>query len=266
MTVFHALILGIVQGFGEMLPISSSAHLVLLPWFLNFPDPGLAFDVALHVGTLLALLLYFWKDWLKIFSDLFLIIKTRKVETFEQKLAGYLILASIPGAFFGALLEKHAETTFRNPLIMVITLVIFGTLLLVADKKDKGERTLKDMKVKDSLIIGLSQAIALIPGVSRSGITMTAGLFSGFKKEDVAKFSFMMSAPIIGGAGILQLKDMQASEINTAFIIGFVASVISSLIAIGFLLTYIKKHGFKIFVYYRYFLALVILLLIFIRG
>lgn len=265
MTILQALILGLVQGITEMLPISSSGHLVVVPYIFKFEDPGLAFSVALHIGTLLALVLYFWKDWLKIIKDVFTIFKTRKVETFEQKLAGFLILASIPGAVFGFFLEDLAETTFRNPLIIVFTLSILGALLLFADRKEN-KKTLKEMKTKNAFAIGLAQSLALIPGVSRSGITMTAGLFSGFKREDAAKFSFMMSAPIIAGAGLLKLDDIAASDINAAFIVGFIASAVSSLLAIGFLLNYVRKHRFAIFAYYRFALAALILLLIIIRG
>lgn len=265
MTVIQAIILGIVQGLAEMLPISSSAHLILFPWLFDFPDPGLAFDVALHLGTLFAIILYFWKDWLRIIFDLLLMFKTRKIETFGQRFAGFLFLASIPGAILGFLLEDQAETVFRNPLIIVVSLVTLGAILYYADKTDRGERTLADMKPKDSLIIGLSQAIALIPGISRSGITMTAGLFSGFKREDVAKFSFMMSAPIIAGAGILKINDITSGDMNTAFWLGCFASVVSSLIAIRFLLNFVKKHRFSIFAYYRFALAAVILIVYFLR-
>lgn len=260
MTIFHALILGIVQGLGEMLPISSSAHLVLLPWFFNFPDPGLAFDVALHLGTLLAILIYFWKDWWQIFESLLKLAKTRKVETFEQRLAGFLIIASVPGAIFGYLLESKAETVFRAPILVATMLVVFGIVLLIADRMDRGKLTLKDMKSKNALIIGFSQALAVIPGVSRSGITMTAGLFSGFAREDVAKFSFLMSAPIIAGAGLLKIKDIGAHEISSLpFWVAFVAAVVAALFAINFLLKFIKKHNFAIFAYYRFALAAIII-------
>lgn len=265
MTIFQALILGLVQGITEMLPISSSGHLVLVPYIFKFPDPGLAFSVALHIGTLVALVLYFWRDWLKILVDGIKIVRTRKIETFEQRLAGYLILASIPGAIFGFLLEEQAETVFRNPLVIVFALVGLGLLLLLAGRKENTKK-LSDMNPKNAIMIGLAQAVALIPGVSRSGITMTAGLFSGFKREEAAKFSFMMSAPIIAGAGLLKLGDIAATDINAAFIVGFIASGVSSLLSIGFLLNFVKEHKFDVFAYYRFALAALILFLIIIRG
>lgn len=265
MTVLQALVLGLVQGITEMLPISSSGHLLVVPFIFKFDDPGLAFSVALHIGTLLALVLYFWRDWLKIAHDLLLILRRRKIETFEQKLAGFLVVASVPGAIFGLLLEEQAETVFRSPLIIVFTLTTLGILLLVADKRENSKK-ITEMKVTNALTIGFAQALALVPGVSRSGITMTTGLFSGFRRGDAAKFSFMMSAPIIAGAGLLKLKDIAATDLTTAFWVGFFASAISSLLAIGFLLRYVRKHRFTLFAYYRFALASLILTLIILRG
>jgi undecaprenyl-diphosphatase len=266
MTILQALILGIVQGLAEMLPISSSAHLVLLPWFFHFPDPGLAFDVALHLGTLLGILLFFWKDWLKIFTDFLKLIRTRKVETFEQKLSGFLVLASIPGAVFGYLLESKAETVFRNPLLIAGTLVFMGVVLVIVDRENREKRTLNEMRTKDCLIIGLSQAIAIVPGISRSGATITTGLFAGFKREDAAKFSFLMSVPIIAGAGLLKLKDLPFSEITSMpFLVGFAAAVVSSIFAISFLLRFVRNHKFTIFAYYRFILAAIIIITLIIR-
>lgn len=267
MTIIQALVLGLVQGLAEMLPISSSAHLVLFPWFFHFPDPGLAFDVALHLGTLVAILGYFWRDWLALLNAFIQILKTRKIETFEQKLIGFLIVASVPGAIFGYLLEGQAQTIFRSPLLIAFALALLGAVLLYADKFDKGEKKIKDMNTKNSLAIGLSQALAIVPGVSRSGVTMTTGLLLGYAKEDAAKFSFLMSAPIIAGAGLLKFKDLGASDIaSTTFVVAFVTSVLASLFAIGFLLRYVKKHGFKLFAYYRFALAAIIIITLIIRG
>lgn len=267
MTIFQALILGVVQGVAEMLPISSSAHLVIFPWLFNFPDPGLSFDVALHVGTLVAISVYFWRDWLGVAKGCLNALKTRKIDTYEERLALLLVFATIPGALAGYFFEQQAETVFRNPLVIIFTLVGLGAVLYYADGHDKGEKRLKDMTYLNSFLIGLSQALAIVPGVSRSGVTMTAGLLSGFDRESVAKFSFLMSAPIIAGAGIFELRDISPAELfSPLFIVGFFASVIASFLAIKFLLTYIKNHGFKLFAYYRFALAAIIAILIFVRG
>ncbi len=267
MTIFQAIIFGLIQGFTEMLPISSSAHLVLFPWFFNNLDPGLAFDVALHLGTLFAILGFFWKDWLKIILDLIRIIKTRKIETFEQRLAGFLVLASIPGAFFGMLLGDLAENTFRNPLLIAFTLSVMGVLLMYADAKDKGKLKLQEMNSKKAFGIGLAQAIAIIPGVSRSGITITAGLFSGLSRVDAVKFSFLMSAPIIAGAALVTFPDIISASFSfNIFLSAFLSAVISAIISIKFLLGFVKKNNFNIFVFYRFSLAALILIVYFTRG
>lgn len=267
MTIIQALILGIVQGIAEMLPISSSAHLVLFPWLFNFPDPGLSFDVALHIGTLAALLVYFWQDWVAVLKGLLRTLKTRKIEVFEQKLFLLLIVATIPGALAGYFFESAAETVFRSPVLIALALSVMGALLYFADSRDKGLKKLKDTNYRNAFTYGLAQALAIVPGVSRSGVTMTTGLFLGFERESVAKFSFLMSAPIIAGAGIFQLKDLSISELSSAvFIVGFLASLVSSFLAIKFLLGYIKNHNFKVFAYYRFILAAIIILLVIFRG
>ena len=233
---------------------------MLLPWLFRFPDPGLAFDVALHVGTLVAILAFFWREWVDIALSLVKLAHERKVTSQSQKLAGLLLIASVPGAIFGILLDKYAESAFRNPLLIAGTMVAFGIVLWYADHYDKEKRTMDDAKVKDAATLGLAQALAIIPGISRSGITMTTGLFSGFKREDAARFSFLMSAPIIAGAALVKLKDIQGGMLAMpTFWVAFVASVLSSLFAIGFLLKFLKKHRFSIFVYYRFALAAIVI-------
>lgn len=260
MNIIQAALLGIVQGLAEMLPISSSAHLVIFPWLFRFSDPGLAFDVALHVGTLGAILAYFWREWRNIAVSLVKLARERKVTSQSQELAGLLVIASVPGAIFGILLDKYAESAFRNPLLIASTMVIFGIILWYADHHDQEKRTIGDAQVKDAVTLGLAQALAIIPGISRSGVTMTTGLFSGFKREDAARFSFLMSAPIIAGAALVKLKDISAGMLTLpTFWVAFVATVISSLFAIGFLLRFLKKHRFNIFVYYRFALAALVL-------
>lgn len=199
MDILQAAILGLVQGLGEFLPISSSAHLVLVPWLFNWEDPGLTFDIALHIGTLVAVVIYFWKDWLQLFRKGMTNARSR-----EGRLFWYLVLATIPGAVIGLFLEKKAETSFRNPVLIAIMLIVLGIVLYLVDRKSAKKIEAENISLKASFLIGLSQALSIIPGVSRSGITMTTGLFLGLTREGAARFSFLLSAPIIFGAAIVK--------------------------------------------------------------
>ncbi len=267
MNIPTAIIFGLIQGFGEMLPISSSAHLVLFPYLFGFTDPGLAFDVALHLGTLAAILGYFWRDWADMAAVLLKLARERKVTSQSQKLAGLLFVASVPGAIFGFLLGDLAESTFRNPLLIAFTLVVAGVLLYFADHTDKGGRTLKELRVRDAVVIGLAQAVAIIPGVSRSGATITAGLFSGIKREEAARFSFLMSAPIIAGAALVKVTKLDASMVASfPFWVAMFAAVISSILAIRLLLSLVRKQHFDVFVWYRFALAAVVLIVYLLKG
>jgi len=173
MTVLQALVLGIVQGLGEFLPISSSAHLVLTPWVFGWPDPGLAFDVALHVGTLVAVLWYFRAEWIKLAQSGIALLRTRRADTEEKQRLLHIVVATIPAAIAGLLLEQYAESTFRSPTLIASTLIVMGIVLWAADRYTPRDRPLGNMRVRDALLIGLAQIFALIPGVSRSGATMT---------------------------------------------------------------------------------------------
>ncbi|WP_407308591.1 undecaprenyl-diphosphatase UppP [Desulfosporosinus sp. SB140] len=253
MSVFHALVLGIVQGLGEFLPISSSAHLVLIPWLFGWEDPGLTFDVALHMGTLLAVVLYFWKDWLRLIQAVF----QRKASD-EKRIFWYLVVATIPGGLFGLALEKKAETTFRSPLLIGIMMIVMGILLYLADRK-RQIRKMDTMTMADALWIGLSQALAIIPGVSRSGSTMTTARFLDIKREDAARFSFLMSTPIILGAGVLKLRHLTMAAINLPFAVGVISSFIVGIISISFLLQYLKTSNFGLFVGYRFLIGVIVI-------
>jgi undecaprenyl-diphosphatase len=266
MSILNAILFGLIQGFAEMLPISSSAHLVLFPWIFGFTDPGLAFDVALHLGTLVAILAYFWRDWVDMASSLLKLARERKVTSQSQKLAGLLLIASVPGAIFGFALGDLAERTFRNPLLIAVTLVVAGVLLYIADHRDMGSRKLADLNVKDAILVGLAQAVAIIPGVSRSGATITMGLFSGITREDAARFSFLMSAPIIAGAALVKVPKLDMAIAGSLpFWLSILAAVISSVLAIKLLLALVRKQHFDIFVYYRFALAAIILFVYFNR-
>ncbi len=267
MNALQALIFGFIQGFGEMLPISSSAHLVLFPYLFKINDPGLAFDVALHFGTLIAIIGFFWHDWIEIIKALVKLIKERKITDFYQRLGIMLLIASLPGAIFGLLLNSYAETIFRGPILVALMLAAMGGLLYYADHRQKGKKKIQDLTYKKSFTIGLAQALAIIPGVSRSGITITTGLFEGLTRGEAAKFSFLMSAPIIFGAALAKLPDLSGQILMTStFWLAFVSSIVSSLIAIKFLLGFVRKHSFDIFVFYRWGLAALIIVVVLMRG
>ncbi len=269
MTILHSAVLGAIQGLGEFLPISSSAHLILAPWFFRWSDPGLGFDVALHLGTLAAVLAYFWQDiWLLIKGFWHSLFKsTRDFENnIYQKLAWFLIIASVPGAIIGKLLEQDAENAFRNPLLIAVTISGFALLLWLADYYGKKIKNLDRITWFDSLLVGLSQALAVIPGVSRSGSTIASGVALGFKRADAARFSFLMSIPIILGAGILNINHLHEGVTTQELIIGFVSAAVFGFIAIKYLIRYLSKHGFALFIWYRLILAVLIVLIVLNRG
>lgn len=246
MPILEAAVLGIVQGVGEFLPISSSAHLVLVPWLMGWRYAGLTFDVALHVGTLLAVVCYFWRDWLALLSA-----GLRRAPTVEGRLFWYIVAATIPGALFGYFLEEQAETVFREPLLIGIMLVTMGIVLYLVDSRAPKARKLAQIGLSDSVLIGVSQALAIIPGISRAGITMTAGRFLGLEREAAARFSFLLSAPIIFGAGLMQLGKITPSQIDAAFLTGVTVSAVVGFLSIGFLLRYLARYSFVLFVWYR---------------
>ncbi len=267
MDIFQSIILGIVQGMGEFLPISSTAHLVLAPYFFNWSDPGLSFDVALHVGTLIAVISFFWKDWLEIFASasnkIFKTSYQLRVTGYAPNLLWFLVIASVPGAIFGYLFDDYAEHTFRNPLLIAFTLSFVGLILYLVDKYAKHNKDIKNISIKDALLIGLSQAVAIIPGVSRSGATMTTGLALGLSREQAARFSFLLSTPIIFGAAIFKIPELFASGITISILVGVLAAAISGYLAIKYMLKFIQKVGYAPFFWYRLALALVIVVVYF---
>lgn len=267
MNIFQAIIFGIIQGLGEFLPISSSAHLVIFPWLFNFPDPGLAFDVALHFGTLIAVVLFFWKDWLKIIALAFGFSDKAKLSpaiNYPQNTLWLLVIATVPGALAGYHLEKQAETIFRAPLLVAGALILAGLVLYWVDQIGKKNITFDKINPKNALLIGLSQAIAIIPGISRSGATISTALALGFDRTSAARFSFLMSAPIIFGATILKFSDLLGNFNFTQFI-AILFSALSGLIAIAGLLKFIERTSYKIFFWYRLFFSFLIILFFFWR-
>ena len=267
MTVIQAVILGLVQGLAEFLPISSSAHLVLTPWVFGWSDPGLAFDVALHVGTLVAVLWYFRAEWVKLTKSAIDVIVTRRLDTEEKRRFVYLVIATIPAAVGGVLLQDYAETTFRSPALMAVTLMVMGVVLWAVDRYAAQDRPLAALSVRDAILIGLAQVLALVPGVSRSGSTMTAGRALRFDRQSAAVFSFLMSMPVTAAAAVLKVPDLLRSEgITPTLIAGVLSSGISSWLAIAVLLRYISRHSFGVFALYRLALGALILTLLATRG
>ena len=262
MTTVQAIILGLFQGLGEFLPISSSAHLVLVPWLFHWEDPGLTFDIALHVGTLIAVIAYFWKDWLRLVTQGFTAPKTT-----DGRLFWYLVIATVPGAIVGYALEKKAETIFRTPLLIAVALIVMGAILYWAERKSAKKDDLSNITLRTSFLIGLSQALAIIPGVSRSGITMTTGLFSGLNREAAARFSFLLSVPIILGAAIIKVPYLvrHPDVIDANFLIGMVVAFITGIASISFLLRYVQTKTFLPFVWYRFAVGALVIIIINIR-
>ena len=263
LTWLQAMVYGVIQGIGEFLPISSSAHLLLLPWLMGWEDPGLAFGVALHMGTLVAVLLFFWKDWVQLI--LAGVGLTSSVE--KKRLFWLLVLATIPGAIIGYLLEELAATAFRSPLLVAATLAVMGYLLFIADRSGPQSTKLEQIRWRQALSIGFAQALAVIPGVSRAGATMTAARYLGLDREAAARFSFLLSTPIILGAGLLEVPQLGDELIRSSgFWIGLLTAAVSGYASIGFLLRYLATRNFVIFAVYRIALALIIVLIWVVRG
>ena len=269
MSIIQSIILGIVQGLTELLPISSSAHLFLIPWIFNWEIPE-SFDVALHFGTLLAIGIFFFKDWIELIVGGYNFV-IKKEKTIQGKMFWYIVIATLPGGIIGFILDKYAEELLTKPMIIAIALIIMGIILYLLDKNAKKETDYKDMTFKQTFIIGLSQSLAFIPGVSRSGITMTTGRALGVKREAVAKYSFMLSAPIVLAATVFKLKDfieyfLVADMVGIiAFAMGVIMSFIVGMIVIKFLLDYLKKGSFKVFAIYRIIIGIIVIGICFIK-
>lgn len=267
MTIFQALVLGLIQGLTEFLPVSSSAHLALAPYLFGWQDPGLAFDVALHFGTLVAVLWFFRKEWGQLIAAAVSIVTTRKVDTVEKKRVVFLIIATIPGAIGGLLLEKKAETVFRAPALTATALIVMGIILWAVDRFAAQERKLESMRWLDAVLIGCAQVVALIPGVSRSGSTITAARGLKFDRQSAAIFSFLMSMPIIAAAVVLKGPEvLRGGGFGIELVVGVLASAISGWLAISALLKYVSRHSYGLFALYRIVLGLVVLAVIYSRG
>ncbi|HEX2513388.1 MAG TPA: undecaprenyl-diphosphatase UppP [Chloroflexota bacterium] len=285
MDPFEGAVLGIVQGLTEPLPISSSAHLVLVPWLLGWPEHSLTFDVALHMGTLAALLIFFWRDllllvraWLPERGAPLGVVGTARtsataddpVRRQQRRLGLGLLVGSIPAALLGALFADQIESSLRSPLSIAALLIVGALLLGLADRIGARRLELTDVGLTQALLVGLAQALALAPGVSRSGITLTAALFIGLTREAGARYAFLLGIPVTAGAGVFQLRRLLRDGIpveeRAAFALGVFCSLVVGLLAIRFLLRYVRQHSLNLFVYYRLALGLIVLLVAALRG
>lgn len=285
-TMIQAIVLGILQGATEFIPISSSAHLIIVPWLFGWSDPALtslSFDVALHLGTLAAVLVFFFADWVRLVKAVWLSIRERKIGADpDRRLAWFVVIGTIPGGVAGVLFESKIDKLFHQPgvpiqpqamIVMALIIAGLGAMLLLAERLARHLKNLDSITLKDVLLIGLSQALAVFPGVSRSGSTITAGLGLGLKREAAAKFSFLLSAPIIAGAGMKSLWEVFSGVKTGAvaradlvlFPVGILAAAISGYFCIRFLLKYLQNHPVDVFVYYRWVLAVLIVIVALVR-
>lgn len=265
--LFQALVMGLVQGLTEFLPVSSSGHLIVVPALFGWKDPfidSLAFSVMLHIATLIALLIYFRRDWLVLVPAGFAVLRDRSLRGDpNRRLAWLILVATIPAVIAGVLLNDLVETTFREPRLVAITLVIGAAILWVADRVGRHLRTMEEMSFTTAFGIGVAQAVALVPGISRSGISISAALFANLDRESAARFSFLMATPIIAGAGVWELRKLIAGQSNVhvdaaVLAVGMIAALVSGLAAISFLLRFLRTNPTTIFVVYRILLAIVI--------
>jgi len=272
MDIIQAIILGIVQGLTEFLPVSSSAHLVFMTDILHLPQ-NVAFDTILHLGTLIAVVGYFWKDVVKIItsfiSSVLDIFRGKFKEGLNEepfkKLSWFIIIGTIPAGLVGILFQKQFEALFNSIFYVGIFLIITGFLLWAAERVKPGHKDVKDLTLSNALVIGVFQAIAIAPGISRSGATISAGLFSGLNRELAARFSFLLSIPAILGAALVQMKDISNFDASTAVLIaGFLASMIFGYLAIKLLLKIIKERTLMIFAYYCWIVGIISIILTFV--
>ena len=270
MTVLQSIVLGITQGITEFLPISSSGHLILIPAIFGWELQDLSFDVALHLGTAIAVLLFFWRDWFDMIKAFkldvidFIAGKTRDINKLRRGSVGLftIVIVSIPVGIAGVMLENQVEQLFRSPILVALMLIIVSIFMYVADNYSESNKSDKEIGFMDSLVISLSQIVALFPGSSRSGMSISTGLFRGLTREKAAKFSFLLATPIILGASIVKLPDLfsASSEQIQVILIGLATSFITGIISIKWLLSFLRNRSLKVFVVYRILLGVVILI------
>ena len=271
MPLLQVIVLGIIQGLTEFLPVSSTAHLYLTSWILGWQTEALDFDIMLHIGTLLALLIYFFRDWVQIVGQAFgLHIGKDNELRLNHMLFWLLVIGSVPIGIVGFLFNKEADTTWRTPWVMGTMLIVVGILMYIAENASRKRRDLASVNGPDAVVIGVAQALAVVPGTSRSGITISAGLFRNLSSQTAARFSFLLSAPAIAGAAAKALWDMHKAHqlhavLETPFLVGVGASAVTGCLVIGWFLYYLRRSSLRPFVYYRIIFGIIVLALAFIR-
>jgi len=270
--LLHAIILGIIQGLTEFLPVSSSAHLALIPWLLGWNDQGLSFDIALHVGTIIAVIVYFFRDWVQVIAQGFgLNIGTDPAIRRNPRLLWLLVLGSVPAGIAGLLVKDLAENVWRNNQYLIGSmLILVGLFMWWADHQGSRKKDLGNISSADSLVIGSAQALALVPGVSRSGITICAGLLRNLDRATAARFSFLLATPAIAGAAAKDAWDLMrhgggiagiAPDMRTALVVGVVVSAVTGALTIQFFLNFLKKRSLSFFVWYRVIFGIIVIAL-----
>ncbi len=267
MPIYQAVVLAVVQALTEFLPISSTAHLVLIPWLLGWKDPGLTFDVALHAGTLLAVIIYFFRDWIQIIGQAFGLNIGRDQDLKQNRnLLWLLAVASIPIGIFGYLFDKQADSTWRQPYVIGTMLIVVGIVMWIAEKRRIGSKSMSTIQMSDGIAVGLAQAVSVIPGTSRSGATISAGLFRNMNRETAARFSFLLSTPAIAAAVAKKAWDIHKeggipADMKLPIVVGIVVSGVLGAIVIAFFLRYLRRSSLMPFVYYRIVFGIIVIAL-----
>ena len=267
MPLYQVVVLSIIQALTEFAPVSSSAHLALAPWLFGWKDPGLTFDVALHFGTLLAIIIYFFRDWVQIIAQGLGLSAGSDPQLKQNRALLWLIaVASIPIGVIGYLFNKQAETTWRNPYLIGAMLILIALLMWVAERKSAGNKPMSQINWGDGLAIGIAQALAVVPGTSRSGITITAGLFRGLNRETAARFSFLLSAPAIAAAALKKYWDIHKhggipADMKMPFVVGIVLSAVLGALVIAVFVRYLRRNSLMVFVYYRIVFGIIVIAL-----
>jgi undecaprenyl-diphosphatase len=267
MPLYQVVVLSIIQALTEFAPVSSSAHLALAPWLFGWKDPGLTFDVALHFGTLLAIILYFFRDWVQIIGQGLGMSAGSDPQLKQNRALLWLIaVASIPIGVIGYLFNKQAEPTWRSPYLIGAMLILIALLMWMAERKSAGNKPMSQISWGDGLAIGIAQALAVVPGTSRSGITITAGLFRGLNRETAARFSFLLSAPAIAAAALKKYWDIHKhggipADMKMPFVVGIVLSAVLGALVIAVFLRYLRRNSLMVFVYYRIVFGIIVIAL-----